>query len=72
MAGCDYLSCALCGCKTIYDAEVDYEIANIGNIAGLCKACSERFDLAAVDKATNELTMIEVGVWIAPNPEVTP
>jgi hypothetical protein len=29
MAGCDYLPCAVCGKRVIYDAELDYDYRHI-------------------------------------------
>ena len=46
MAYVDYLHCAVCDCKTLYDAECDYESASgndgsLHDIATLCKECSK-------------------------------
>ena len=51
----DYLWCANCGCKVIYDADLDYEAAtgNYGrlhDIAALCKTCSKTHSLCVVGK----------------------
>ena len=56
MAMCDYLLCAKCGCKTIYDAEVDYAGAvkykMIADIAALCQKCAKTHKLAIVEEPT--------------------
>lgn len=49
MAYSDYLHCALCDAKVIYDAEVDYSNFREGQIATLCKDCTkEGWTLAAL------------------------
>jgi hypothetical protein len=51
MAGCDYYSCDICGCKTFYDAEVDYESGNrVGAMKCICKDCAKRYDLIIVPR----------------------
>ena len=57
MAMCDYLLCAKCGCKAIYDAELDYEFAagelgRLHDIAALCKDCSKTHSLKLVPEPT--------------------
>lgn len=54
MAGADYLSCDVCGCKTIYDAEVNYEYANCRDIAALCKDCEKTHRIVIQIKSTDE------------------
>lgn len=49
MAGCDYRSCDICGCKAFYDAEVEYDFEeypdtglwNTGDWAVICRECSK-------------------------------
>ena len=41
MALADYRLCDQCGCKTFYDAEVNYEAADLGDWKVLCKDCAE-------------------------------
>ena len=46
MAYGDYLHCAVCGTKAIYDAEMNYDSAtgeygSLYDIAALCKECSK-------------------------------
>lgn len=39
MAYFDYLHCAVCESKVLYDADIDYEESNCGDIKVLCKEC---------------------------------
>jgi hypothetical protein len=53
MAGADYLRCAQCGNKAIYDAELNYESAvewgGLADIAAICKECHDKgYRLAVV------------------------
>ena len=58
MAGCDYRSCDVCGCKTFYDANLDYDfkeypatgLYGVGDWFVLCEKCSEKYDIIIVDK----------------------
>ena len=63
MAGCDYFSCAVCGGKTFYDAQLHYPSANdpwpdhsfpdglpVGafKMAALCQKCAATHDITVV------------------------
>lgn len=49
MAYSDYLHCALCDAKVIYDAEVDYSYFREGQIAVICADCARQgWTLAAL------------------------
>lgn len=58
MAMADYMLCSLCGCKTFYDAELDYDFKrspetglwNTGDIMVLCVECARKHELRAVEK----------------------
>lgn len=41
MAGADYLPCSHCSTKTIYDADVNYDVPNLGQIKALCSTCTD-------------------------------
>jgi len=41
MAYCDYIHCAVCDSKAIYDAELNYDNSNLGNLVALCKECAK-------------------------------
>jgi hypothetical protein len=45
MAGADYYSCDICGCKTFYDAQLDYDdngdLPRVGDMKVLCNECAE-------------------------------
>lgn len=41
MAAADYLLCANCNSKTIYDADINYDVPNHGEITALCTDCTE-------------------------------
>lgn len=58
MAGGDYLSCRGCGCKTIYDAEVNYEYANCGHIIALCKDCAKANTITMTNNETSEVVVV--------------
>jgi hypothetical protein len=49
MAGCDYYSCDVCSSKVYYDSDVEYgeeeENWGVGDMAVLCKACSEEYQI---------------------------
>lgn len=64
MAGADYKSCDKCGCKTFYDAVLDYDfdeeednlrnketgLWNTGDHKSLCNACSINYELVIMKK----------------------
>lgn len=43
MAKVDYYCCDICGKKTFYDANVDYEKFRVGFMVVFCPECSEKF-----------------------------
>lgn len=66
MAGADYYSCDVCGCKTFYDANLDYDPpienrnpetehawpnGNVGDMAVICKECAKTH-VIQIDKRT--------------------
>ena len=55
MAGCDYRSCDVCGCKTFYDANVGYDDnsgkpVGVGDWAVVCEACAVEWETVCVKK----------------------
>lgn len=48
MAGADYDHCAVCACKTFYDAEVNYVDADLHQHASLCKDCGRKWKLVVM------------------------
>ena len=58
MAYADYLHCAVCGTKAIYDADLDYEAATgeygrLYDIAALCKKCMKTHSIVIENKPSN-------------------
>ena len=49
MAYADYLHCAVCDIKAIYDGGVDYETCRASNILVLCDDCALRYRIAVLD-----------------------
>ena len=54
MAYCDYLHCAVCDVKSIYDGDVNYDSANAGDIVILCKTCIKTAEIIVRDRATKQ------------------
>lgn len=63
MAGADYKSCDVCGCKTFYDANLDYDfdkynektgLHRTGDHMALCEECSKTYELKAIEKDTSD------------------
>lgn len=52
MAYADYYLCNVCGCKTFYDAGVDYTYG-VGDIAVLCKECSKTHNIKIIERKDN-------------------
>jgi len=59
MAGADYRSCDVCGCKTFYDAKLDYDFdtypkngLRLGDWKVLCEKCAETYVVRIVNKNT--------------------
>ena len=59
MAGGDYFSCTVCGRKTFYDSDVDYEYSSVGEMASLCKECSKTLRIAVVNIDTGREIRVE-------------
>lgn len=53
MAGGDYTHCEKCGCKTFYDAQVDYECT--GDCKTLCLDCCETHEFILSEKTKKEV-----------------
>ena len=59
MAGCDYRSCDVCGCKTFYDSNLDYDfkefpehgLSRLGDWKVICECCAEAYECVIVEKA---------------------
>ena len=53
MAGADYRSCDVCGCKTFYDSNLDYDfsenpktgLSGLGDWACLCDDCAKTHEV---------------------------
>lgn len=54
MAAADYYGCDVCGAKTFYDANLDYDCApptyeptlpGVGQMKVICKACAEHHEI---------------------------
>lgn len=60
MAASDYRSCDICGCKTFYDAELQYDfkkypetgLYNLGDWVCLCNECSKTYEVTIQRKET--------------------
>lgn len=55
MAYADYLHCVVCDCKTLYDAECNYDAATgrLHDIATICKECSKTHSLTVINKPSD-------------------
>ncbi len=60
MAMADYLHCAMCGCKAIYDVGLNYESAvyngRLHDIAALCTECAETHSIQLVAEPSVRLS----------------
>lgn len=54
MAYCDYLHCALCDTKAIYDGEINYDYTDAGDIVILCKTCIKTAEIVVRDRKTKQ------------------
>jgi hypothetical protein len=54
MAYIDYIHCAICDAKCIYDGDTNYGDGNVGDAIVLCKKCVKDFEIIVIDKY-NEL-----------------
>ena len=59
MAYVDYLHCAVCDTKAIYDADLNYEVATgeygrLYDIAAICKDCSKTHSIEITDMPSNK------------------
>jgi len=70
MAMNDYLGCGKCGCKTIYDAEVVYEHANISDITALCKKCFNTHEIVIRDKFNKDEISRDLPYWLESSYEI--
>lgn len=50
MAYADYTHCAVCDAKAFYDANVDWESQNSGEVAALCLACSKTHEVKVLPR----------------------
>lgn len=50
MAYCDYKHCSVCDCKAFYDANIDWEYQDTGELKVLCKECAKTHELRIVNK----------------------
>ena len=41
MASGEYYHCDVCGAKTFYDADIDWEVENVGSMKVICDACAQ-------------------------------
>lgn len=46
----DYQHCAVCGAKTFYDANIDWAVQRVVEVASLCDTCAPRFTLRVVTR----------------------
>ena len=65
MAYADYLHCAVCDTKAIYDAYVDYENARASQIAVLCPKCAVHHRLV-VRGAAGDYTELPLQDYLLP------
>jgi hypothetical protein len=56
MAGCDYYSCDICGKKTFYDANLNYDEENkligVGYIKVICIECAKTNKVIIINEIT--------------------
>jgi len=58
MSGMDYLHCAVCGRKAIYDADLNYdhaassEYGGLYDIAAICHECAKTHSIKIVEEPT--------------------
>jgi hypothetical protein len=58
MAAADYKLCDVCGCKTFYDSNLDYDfqafpatgLARLGDWAAICNNCADTYEVRIVPK----------------------
>ena len=50
MAYADYTHCAVCDAKAFYDANVDWECQNSGEVQALCLACFKTHEVKVVPR----------------------
>ena len=55
MAYFDYLHCAICKCKVVYDADVDYDQLHDkdAQVVTLCNGCHETYKIVIVPEESN-------------------
>lgn len=50
MAAADYYHCDLCGGKTFYDADIDWEVQHVGAIKCICERCAKTHAIILVKR----------------------
>jgi hypothetical protein len=54
MAYCDYQHCDVCDCKTFYDARIDWDDYDVGEISTLCRDCAKTHKLIVAPRDSDE------------------
>ena len=49
---CDY--CDYCDTKSIYDANIDYDNVNVGDLSVICRDCYNKVELVMINKETGK------------------
>lgn len=52
MAYADYIHCAVCDCKTIYDGDVNYDNTEGQELISLCAECNKDYEIIVRDRIT--------------------
>lgn len=62
MAVRDYRSCDVCGCKTFYDAGLNYNFGDypkhglrLGDWKVICESCSDKYKVVIVNKESGKI-----------------
>ena len=57
MAYCDYIHCAVCNSKTIYDAEVNYDYSDGQELISLCAECNKKYEIVVRNRDTEHIPL---------------
>lgn len=64
MAYVDFQHCAVCDRKTFYDANINWDWQNVGQVLSLCRECAKKFEVQLKNKETGEVVTQDVPDWL--------